>query len=99
VVDAETGTNVQKLAIGNHVDAVAFNERKKLVFTSNAEGSVSVIRQESADKYSSYENVATAPGAKTLALDPDKHRLYTVANVASLESPAKGTFHFLVIEQ
>jgi WD40 repeat protein len=99
VVDADSGKNVQKLTIGNHVDAVAFNEQKKLVFTSNGEGNISVIRQESADRYSSYENVLTVQGAKTLALDPDKHRLYTVANVASPESPAKGTFHFLVIEQ
>jgi len=99
VVDADSGKNVQKLTIGNHVDAVVFNEQKKLVFTSNGEGNVSVIRQESADKYSSYENIPTAQGAKTLALDSAKHRLYTVANLLSLESPAKGTFHFLVIEQ
>jgi DNA-binding beta-propeller fold protein YncE len=99
VVDADSGKNVQKLTIGNHVDAVAFNERKKLVFTSNGEGNISVIRQESADKYSSYENVSTIQGAKTLALDPDKHRLYTVANVLSPESPVKSTFHLLVIEQ
>jgi DNA-binding beta-propeller fold protein YncE len=99
VVDADSGKNVQKLTIGNHVDAVTFNKQKKLVFTSNGEGNISVIRQESADKYSSYENVPTAQGTKTLALDPDKHRLYTVANVLSPESPAKGTFHLLVIEQ
>jgi len=99
VVDVNTGKNVQKLKIGGNVDAVAFDNQKKLVFTSNGEGNVSVIRQESADKYSSYANVPTISGAKTLALDPDKHRLYSVANMPSPESPRKGTFHLLVIEQ
>jgi DNA-binding beta-propeller fold protein YncE len=97
VVDADSGKNVQKLTIGAGVDAVTFDAGKKLVFTSNGEGNVSVVRQESADKYSSYENVPTAPKAKTIALDAEKHRLYTVTNIA--DASGKPTFHLLVIEQ
>jgi DNA-binding beta-propeller fold protein YncE len=99
VVDADSGKNVQKLTIGAHVDAVTFDAEKKLVFTSNGEGNVSVIRQDEADKYTSYENVPTLAGAKTIALDAEKHRLYTVANVAAANAGGKATFHVLVIEQ
>jgi DNA-binding beta-propeller fold protein YncE len=80
VVDAATGKNVQKLAIGNGVDAAAFDPATQTVFTSNGEGSISVIQQLSADSYRNVETVPTLPGAKTMALDPDNHLLYTVAN-------------------
>ncbi len=99
VVDADSGKNVQKLTIGAHVDAVAFDAVKKLVFTSNGEGNISVVKQVSANEYTSYANVATAPGAKTIALDAAQHKLYTVANVAGLENGAKPVFTLLVVEQ
>jgi DNA-binding beta-propeller fold protein YncE len=80
VVDANTGKNIQELPIGQGVDAVAFDPELHLVFTSNKEGSVSVIDQNDADAYRNRETVATLPGAKTMALDPVHHLVYTVAN-------------------
>jgi YVTN family beta-propeller protein len=79
-VDAETGRNIQSLPIGQGVDAVAFDPGARTVFTSNGEGSISVIEQVSADSYHNRETVQTLPGAKTLALDTAHHLLYTVAN-------------------
>jgi len=99
VVDAASGKNVQKLTIGAHVDAVVFDAAQKLVFTSNGEGNISVVKQVSADEYTSYANVTTGPGAKTIALDAAQHKLYTVANVAGPESGAKPVFTLLVVEQ
>ena len=99
VMDADSGRNVQKLTIGARVDAVVFDAAKKLVFTSNGEGNISVIRQDSADGYTSYQNVATAVGARTIALDAAQHRLYTVATVASPDAAGKPTFEVLVVEQ
>jgi DNA-binding beta-propeller fold protein YncE len=80
VVDANTGKNLQKLPIGIGVDAVNFDPLIHTVFTSNREGTVSVIEQLSADSYRNLENVQTLPGAKTMALDPVEHVIYTVAN-------------------
>ena len=40
----------------------------------------SVIGQEAADRYNNLETVQTLPGAKTMALDPVRHLIYTVAN-------------------
>jgi len=80
IVDADTGKSVQQLPIGNGVDAAAFDAATQTVFTSNGEGSISVIQQISADSYRNVETVKTLPGAKTMALDPNSHLLYTVAN-------------------
>jgi WD40 repeat protein len=99
VVDADTGRNVQKLAIGNGVDAAAFDKEAGLVFTSNGEGNISVIKQESADKYSSLENVATEKGARTMALDAGKHVVYSVANGVADASGKAGAFELIVVQK
>ncbi len=97
VVDSDTGRNVQKLTIGGRVDAAAFDASAKLIFTTNGEGNISVIRQDSADHYTSLANVPTAPGARTVALDEQKHVLYTVANITGSEPGAKPVFTLLVV--
>lgn len=97
VVDADTGRNVQKLAIGNGVDATAYDKEAGLVFTSNGESNISVIRQESPDKYTSFANVPTQKGAKTMALDAGKHVVYSVANAAADAAGKPGAFELLVV--
>ena len=91
VVDEETGKNVAKLPIGNGVDAVGYDAARHLILTSNGEGSLSVIAQKGADSYANVQTVTTLPGAKTLALDPASHKVYTVAN-------KDGVFTLLVME-
>jgi hypothetical protein len=99
VVDADSGRNVQKLAIGNGVDATAYDKDAGLVFTSNSEGNISVVHQEGPDKYSSFANVPTQPGAKTMALDGAKHAAYTVANAPADASGKPGAFELIVLEK
>jgi len=76
VMNADTGKVITTLPIGDHVDATAFDPETKLVFNSNGEGTITVIRQDSPDKYSVVETVKTLPKAKTMALDPKTHRLF-----------------------
>ena len=97
VVDAESGRNVQKLAIGNGVDATAYDKETGLVFTSNGEGNISVIRQEGPDKYTSFANAPTQKGAKTMALDASKHVVYSVANAAADAAGKPGAFELIVV--
>jgi outer membrane protein assembly factor BamB len=99
VVDADSGRNVQKLAIGNGVDAAAYDSSTGLVFTSNGEGNISVIQQEGPDKYSSLANVATQKGAKTMALDASKHIVYSVANASADAGGKVGPFELIVVER
>lgn len=99
VVDADSGRNVQKLAIGNGVDAVAYDKKAGLVFTSNGEGNISIIQQEGPDKYTSFANVVTQKGAKTMALDSSKHVAYSVASAAADASGKPGAFELIVLEK
>lgn len=78
VMDAANGRIITTVPIGTGTDAAAFDSEKRLVFTSNGEGTVTVIHQESADKYTVLENVKTEPGARTMTLDPKTHKLFLI---------------------
>jgi DNA-binding beta-propeller fold protein YncE len=90
VMNADTGQVVTTLPIGDHVDATAFDPETKLIFNSNGEGTISIIHEDSPDKYSAVETVKTLPHAKTLALDPKTHRLF-------LSTEESGQFEVLVV--
>lgn len=78
VVNADTGKVLATPAIGDGVDATAFDDETGLAFASCGEGVLTVVRQESPDKFSVAENVPTQPGARTLALDSKTHNVYVV---------------------
>lgn len=90
VMNADTGKVITTLPIGDHVDATAFDPETKLIFNSNGEGTITVIRQDSPDQYSVVETVKTLPKAKTMALDPKTHRLF-------LSTAESGQFEVLVV--
>ncbi len=90
VMNADTGQVITTLPIGDHVDATAFDPATKLIFNSNGEGTITVIRQDGPDKYSVVETVKTLPKAKTMALDPKTHRLF-------LSTAESGQFEVLVV--
>jgi YVTN family beta-propeller protein len=77
VVDAATGKVVASIPNGTRVDALGWDPAKKLMFIPNGgEGNVTVVHQDSPDKYSVVATVATVPGAKTIAVDPVTHNVY-----------------------
>ncbi len=92
VVNADTGKVITTLPIGDHVDATAFDPESRLVFNSNGEGTITVVHEDSLDKYSVIENVKTLPKAKTMALDPKTHRLF-------LSTVEAGQFEVLVVSR
>ncbi len=89
VTDADSGKVVQCLEIGPGPDGCIFDAQRKLIFSSNGgDGTVSVIRQESPDKYEVVKTIKTQVSAKTIAMDPKTHRLYLSA--ATPEPAAAG---------
>ncbi len=78
VVNADTGKVLATPAICEGVDATAFDDETGLAFASCGEGVLTVVREESAGKFSVAENVPTQPGARTLALDSKTHNVYVV---------------------
>ena len=110
VVDADKGKVVTTLPIGEGVDATAFDPATHLAFSSNGDGTLTVVHQDAPDQYRVVQTVPTAPGARTLALDPASHRVYLVtaklgpAPAPSAENPhprptiAPGSFELLQVE-
>jgi len=92
IMDADTGKVIRTLPIGDHVDATAFDAESRLIFNSNGEGTVTIIQQETPEKYSVVQTVKTLPRAKTMALDPKTHRLF-------LSTAEEGQFEVLVLER
>ena len=79
VVDADNGKVVATPAIGEGVDATRFDPETGLAFASCGEdGVLTVIKQDSPDKYSVVENAKTEKGARTMALDEKTHHVFTV---------------------
>ena len=78
VVDADTGKVIATPAIGEGVDANAFDPGAGLAFASCGEGVLTVVREESPNKYTVLDNVPTQQGARTMALDEKTHQVYTV---------------------
>ncbi|MGO9862841.1 MAG: YncE family protein [Terriglobales bacterium] len=82
IVDADSGKVVATPAIGEGCDATAFDAELGLAFASAGDGTITVIREDGADKFSVAQTVTTQKGARTMAVDPKTHRLFTVtANV------------------
>src|SRR5271169_3664281 len=78
VVDADSGKVIATPAIGEGVDATAFDPGTGLAFASCGEGVLTVVKEESPDKFSVAENVPTQRGARTLALDSKPHNVFVV---------------------
>lgn len=79
VVNADTGKVLTTVPIGGGVDAAAFDPETGLIFSSNGDGTLTVVHEDSPDKYSVVENVTTQRGARTMTLDPKTHRVYLVS--------------------
>jgi len=92
VLDANTGRVVAALPIGKRADGAAFDPLTKLAFSSNGEGTLTVVREDSPEKFSVVDTVATRVGARTLALDPKTHRIYT-ATASFGEAPPPTAEH------
>lgn len=76
VVDTDTGRLVATPPIGPDPDGAAYDEGAGLAFASNRDGTLSVVRQVSADVYQTEATVPTGPGARTIAIDAEHHRLF-----------------------
>ena len=80
VVNADTGKVIATPEIGDGVDANGFDPGTGFVFSSNGEsGTLTVIHEDTPDKYTVVENVPTQKSARTMALDPKTHEVFLVA--------------------
>ena len=88
VTDADNGSSVARVPIGESPDAAAFDEKRGLVLSSNGEGSLTVVREEAPDRYRVVDTVKTQRGARTMALDQVSGKVYLVtADFAAAPAP------------
>jgi DNA-binding beta-propeller fold protein YncE len=78
VINADNGKLVTTVPIGSGVDGAAFDSERQLAFSSNGEGTLTVVHEDSPDKFSVLENAATQRGARTIELDGKAHRVFLV---------------------
>ncbi|HKV91234.1 MAG TPA: YncE family protein [Candidatus Angelobacter sp.] len=108
VTDAETGKVIATPAIGQGVDANAFDADQQLAFSSNGDGTLTVVHEDSPGKFSVVDNATTEKFARTMALDTTNHDVYEVTAEIEEAPPAKegerprrsmkpGTFTLLVV--
>jgi DNA-binding beta-propeller fold protein YncE len=91
VIDADSGKIVATLPIGEGVDACGFDPGTELAFSSNGDGTLTVIHADSADKYSVVQDAATQKFARTMALDPASHDVYLVTAQVDIIPPPAGS--------
>lgn len=76
ITNADTGKVVTTLPIGEGSDGVFFDENRKLVFSSNGSGTVTVIKQKDKDHYAVVQTVPTVKGARTITMSKATGALY-----------------------
>ena len=107
VTDADTGKQIAQIPVGIEPDAAIYDVEKKLVFSSNCDGTLTVVRQESPDKYAVVQTLKTEREARTMALDPVSHRLFLPSeqikpgsrppDPGDLPEFTPGTFHMMIV--
>ena len=109
IVNADSGKVITTVPIGEGVDANGFDPETQLAFSSNGrDGNLTVVHEDSPDKFSVVENAPTQKFARTMALDTTNHDVYEVTADIEEAPPAKegerprrnmkpGTFTLLVV--
>ena len=90
ILNSDNGQIVAQVPIGKRVDGVVFDPSTKLAYSSNGEGSISIVQEVSANEFKLVETVKTEVGARTIAFDPKTHHVF-VSTAQYGETPAATT--------
>ncbi|HLK62806.1 MAG TPA: hypothetical protein VKU19_05180 [Bryobacteraceae bacterium] len=106
ISDYQAGKVVTTVPIGTGVDGAGYDPASGNAFASNANGTLTVIHQDTPDQYHVVENVQTPQGSRNMGLDPTNHRIFVAAAdfgpvpAGGRRAPVlPGTFKLLVIER
>jgi DNA-binding beta-propeller fold protein YncE len=86
ILDADNGNILATLPTGPRTDAGRFNPETMEAFSSNGNGTLTVVKEDSPTSFAVEQNIETQIGARTCALDSKTHNLYLVT--AKFEPPA-----------
>jgi DNA-binding beta-propeller fold protein YncE len=111
VSDYKNGKVVATVPIGQGVDGAGYDPGRRDAYASNADGTLTIIHQDTPDKYHVVESVSTGERGRNMGLDPATHRIYiasakfgpvpadsTAANPRRRPPMVPGTFSVIVVE-
>jgi DNA-binding beta-propeller fold protein YncE len=110
ILDVRSGNIISKIKIGYGVDGVAYDPSLKRIYSSNGDGTLTVVQKENNSTFTVLENFPTQKGARTIALSSKTHRIYlpvaeyettppaTPENPRPRPNPKPNTFKILEIE-
>ncbi|HEV2682761.1 MAG TPA: YncE family protein, partial [Rhodanobacter sp.] len=91
VTDAGDGHHVATVPVGEGPDAVVFDAAEAMVYSSNGEsGNITAVHEDDPDHFTVIATIPTQTSARTLALDPQQHRLYLSAARLGVASQPNG---------
>ena len=80
MMDSSNGKVITSVPIGAGVDATAFDPGTQLAFAScGGAGATTIAHEDSPDKLTVVQTLKTAPGARTMTVDPKTHKIYLSA--------------------
>jgi len=80
ISDAAAGKLITTVAAGEGIDGNGFDPGTQMAFSSNGgDGTMTVVHEDTPDKFSVVQNVSTMTGARTMGVDPRTHRIFTVS--------------------
>jgi DNA-binding beta-propeller fold protein YncE len=92
VLDTKAGKVIATVPIGEHVDGNGFDSGTGLAFSSNGDGTLTIVGESSPGKFDVMEMVLTQPGSRTMAIDPRTHNIYLpAARFSQPKETAQGT--------
>jgi hypothetical protein len=96
VLSADDGKIITSLPIGNGVDGAGFNPNTMEAFSSQRDGTLTIVKENSPGSFEVEQNVTTKPGAKTCTLDTKTNQIYLItAEQAAGGGAAGGRGRFL----
>ena len=106
VINARTGKTIATLPIGDESDAIGFDKKLKLIYSTNGEGTLTVIKEMSSTKFAVVQTLKTKKGARTMTVDQITHKIYSTTGDFAAKKKGEfrpslipGTFKVLVINE
>ena len=91
VLDADTGKIIATLPTGKDADGLTYNPATKRIYVPCVDGTLTIIQQQSADKYTVHQTLPTQRGCRTITLDEKTARVLTYSpKYAPAPAPVKG---------
>jgi YVTN family beta-propeller protein len=97
VLDSDSGKIIASLPIGDHCDATAFDPKTQNAFSSNGDGTLTIVHEESPDSFKVIQNLKTQSGARTMGLDTKKGEIWLVTAEMKDRVATPNTFTAIVV--